>query len=238
MAVLTALRSHLLLRAHAVSGATVLDVVAGHGQIVARQTGEGQVHLVGQAAGPLNGDELAVDVEVGAGARLSVASTAATIALPSDRDDDVSRIRVTATVGDDAELRWTPEPLVAAAGASVHAQTRLELAAMARVTYFDTVVLGRYGETGGRVRARLQVVRDGMLLLSQTTDTAILDRSRERVLATAVLVRPEPWPSGAVVVGEAVAMQPAPGILLATATAADHGGAAAALASVIGACRG
>jgi len=40
--------------------------------LVLRPTGPGQVHLVGGAAGPLPGDRLCLDVEVGPGARLTV----------------------------------------------------------------------------------------------------------------------------------------------------------------------
>lgn len=239
MALLTeadaSLRSDLLLRATAVGGRTVLGTVAGQGQLVARQTGEGRVHLVGQAAGPLNGDELDVRIEVGAGARLHVASAAATIALPSDRIGAVSRIRITATVGEGAELLWMPDPLVVATGAVVKVSTLLQVAATARLSYAEAIVLGRHGEAGGSVRSGLRVERDGALELAQTLDSTILDRPdrAERVVVSMLQVRSEPWPVPAAVGAAAVALQPAPGVLLASATGSQYESARTALAAVV-----
>ena len=48
-----------------------------------RQTGPGLVHLVGGAAGPLGGDDLRLDIEVGPDAVLCVLTVAASVALPA-----------------------------------------------------------------------------------------------------------------------------------------------------------
>jgi urease accessory protein len=71
-------------------GGTRLAVLRGESPLLPRRTGprtgdEVTVHLVGGAAGPLRGDDLRLDVEVGPGARLEVRSVAAQLALPGRR---------------------------------------------------------------------------------------------------------------------------------------------------------
>ncbi len=97
-------------------GGTRLTVLRGQSPLLLRRTGprtgEGvTVHLVGGAAGPLRGDELRLDIEVGPGARLELLSVAAQLALPG-RPAPASRLTVTATVAAGGSLRWLPEPLI------------------------------------------------------------------------------------------------------------------------------
>ena len=67
-------------------GGTALPVLDGDGPLALRRIrahgDEARVMLVGALSGPLGGDHLAVEAEVGEGARLHLASAAATIALP------------------------------------------------------------------------------------------------------------------------------------------------------------
>ncbi len=49
---------------------------------VLRRTGPRRVHLVHAAGGPLGGDELGLDVEVGPGAAVAVRSAGATLVQP------------------------------------------------------------------------------------------------------------------------------------------------------------
>jgi urease accessory protein len=53
--------------------------------VVLRRTGPRRVHLVHAAGGPLGGDELGLDVEVGAGAGVAVHSAGATLVQPGPR---------------------------------------------------------------------------------------------------------------------------------------------------------
>ncbi|RZU48987.1 UreD urease accessory protein [Krasilnikovia cinnamomea] len=75
-------------------GGTRLSVLRGEPPLLLRRTGAAggpaTVHLVGGAAGPLGGDDLRLDVEVGPGAWLEVRSVAATLALPGPPDGSVA----------------------------------------------------------------------------------------------------------------------------------------------------
>ncbi|MGI9119531.1 MAG: urease accessory protein UreD, partial [Acidimicrobiales bacterium] len=69
------------------------------------------VWMVGTAAGPLSGDRVGLGVEVGAGASVTVRSTAASIVLGGPSEDD-SELVVDVDVGPGGELCWLPEPTV------------------------------------------------------------------------------------------------------------------------------
>ncbi len=120
------------------------------------------VYLVGGAGGPLGGDDLTVEIEVGSGARLTVRTVAASIALPGLGP---SSVRVRATVAGGGELRWLPEPVVAARGCVHHMEATVVLEADARLVWREELVLGRHGEPPGSVSSRTSVDVDGTPLL-------------------------------------------------------------------------
>ncbi|MGH9188816.1 MAG: urease accessory protein UreD [Acidimicrobiales bacterium] len=122
------------------------------------------VYMVGSAAGPLGGDDLALDVEVRSGADLTVRTSAASVALPGNGP---SRVRVTASVGKGGRLQWLPEPTVAAAGCDHHVQCRVELDGDALLVWREEIVLGRHDEAAGSIEAGLYVDLDGTPLLRQ-----------------------------------------------------------------------
>ena len=130
-----------------------LTTLHGEPPLLLRRTGPATVHLVGGAAGPLRGDDLRLEIEVEAGAELTVRSVAAQIALPG-RDGPPSRLTIEARVGAGATLRWRPEPLIAAAGCDHRAVTRVEVADGGRVLWRDDLVFGRHGEPSGSLRTR------------------------------------------------------------------------------------
>jgi urease accessory protein len=135
-------------------GRTRLAVLHGEAPLLLRRTGPGPavvVHLIGGAAGPLGGDDLRLDVEVGPGARLTVRSVAASLALPGPKGG-ASRMHVRATVGEGAALRWHPEPLIAATGCDHDVVTEVRVADGGALTWRDDVVCGRHGEAPGDVR--------------------------------------------------------------------------------------
>ncbi|MCZ9342979.1 urease accessory protein UreD, partial [Streptomyces sp. TRM76130] len=115
---------------------TALPVLDGEGPLAPRRTrgsgSEARVTLVGAMSGPLGGDRLTVEADVGAGARLRVGSAAATIALPGQNKDEAS-YDVRLTVAGGGELRWLPEQLIAARGSDLYVTTRADLAADARL---------------------------------------------------------------------------------------------------------
>lgn len=139
--------------------------------VVLRQTGAGRVHLVHAAGGPLGGDELGLDVEVGAGAAVAVRSAGATLVQPGAgaAAGVPARWVVTARVGDGGRLDWAPEPTVVADGAALSSTLRVELGAGAVATVREVVVLGRHGQRGGRYTGGLEIVVDGVPLLAHTT---------------------------------------------------------------------
>ncbi|RAY12090.1 urease accessory protein UreD [Actinomadura craniellae] len=144
------------------TGRTRLTGLRSDGPLALRETPEG-VYLVGAAAGPLGGDDLALDLTVGAGARLAVRSAAAMIALPGRGGG--SRFAVRAAVGADGRLDFAPEPTVAAAGCDHRSVAEISLARGAVLRWREELVLGRHGEVAGRHVARLDVTVEDRPLL-------------------------------------------------------------------------
>ncbi|GLL00223.1 urease accessory protein UreD [Dactylosporangium matsuzakiense] len=133
------------------AGRTVLRVLKGEPPLLPRLTGPGEVHLVGGAAGPLGGDELSLEIEVGPGAALCVRTVAASIALPA-RSGAESLLTVHATVAESAFLAFLPEPIVAAARCHHHNVSIVDIAEDAGLVWREEAVLGRFGEEPGRLR--------------------------------------------------------------------------------------
>ncbi|MFF8845383.1 urease accessory protein UreD [Streptomyces sp. NPDC015127] len=154
--------------ARIVADRTGLPVLVGDGPLALRRTratGAGsKVTLVGAMSAPLGGDRLAVEAEVCEGARLTVNSAAATIALPGPTAEH-ARYDVILKAGEGAVLHWLPEQLVAARGSLLHLRTRVELAPTARLVLREEQILGRHGEDPGTLVTRLTVHRAGRPLL-------------------------------------------------------------------------
>jgi urease accessory protein len=151
-------------------GGTRLAVLRGEAPLLLRRTGPRgggrgvTVHLVSGAAGPLRGDDLCLQVEVGPGAWLDVHSVAASLALPGRDGAPPSRLRITAVVASGAVLRWLPEPLIAAAGCHHQAITHVEAADGAALVWRDEQVCGRHGESAGDVRTNTTIRYAGRTL--------------------------------------------------------------------------
>jgi urease accessory protein len=152
-------------------GGTALPVLESDGPLALRRTrardGEARVLLVGAMSGPLGGDRLTVEADVGERARLHVGSAAATLALPGQHKGE-ARYDVRLTVADGGELHWLPEQLISAGGSELHVTTRVDLAsAAARLVLREEQVLGRFGEEPGRLTSRLTLCAGGRTLLDQ-----------------------------------------------------------------------
>jgi urease accessory protein len=173
-------------------GGTRLAVLRGESPLLPRRTGglsggdSGAgvtVHLVGGAAGPLRGDDLRVEVTVGAGAHLTVRSVAAQLALPGRAGLPPSRLVVHAEVA--GELRWLPEPLIAAAGCDHHARTHVEVAEGGTLLWREDLVCGRHAEPTGTVSlsttiryAGATLYRHELAVAPDTGSPAVLGRYR------------------------------------------------------------
>ncbi|MFD5321504.1 urease accessory protein UreD [Streptomyces sp. NPDC127098] len=147
-----------------------LPLLRGEGPLALRRTRAAgpytQVTVVGAMSGPLGGDRLRLTAEAAPGAALRITSAAATVALPG-RGGEPADYDVTLTVGEGGELRWLPEPLIAAAGSDLRTTTRVALAAGARLVLREQLVLGRAGEEPGRLVSRLVVRLADRPLLDQ-----------------------------------------------------------------------
>jgi urease accessory protein len=126
-----------------------------------RDTPDG-LYLVASGAGPVGGDDLHVDVDVGPGASLVVRSAAASMVLPGPSNKP-SSLRVRARVR--GSLRWEPEPTILVAGCDHRTTTMIDLAAGATLVWREVIVLGRHDEPTGSLLQRLHVDVDGTPLL-------------------------------------------------------------------------
>jgi urease accessory protein len=154
-------------------GITRLPVLSSQVPLVLRRTAEA-VYVVGGAAGPIGGDELALRISVAAGAFLRVRTAAAAIALPGP-DGLESVLRVTAEVEEGGRLEYLPEPVVVSAGARHATIIRVTLAEGAALLLRDELLLGRHGEAGGAARSVLHVTHAGRPLLRQSLEVSGAD---------------------------------------------------------------
>lgn len=189
-------------------GGTRLVALRSEAPLILRSTPEA-LYIVGGAGGPLGGDDLTLEISVGSGARLTVRTAAASIALPGAGP---SSVRVRATVAASGELSWLPEPVVAAQGCVHHMEATVALEGDARLAWREELVLGRHGEPPGSVVSRASVDLDGAALLRHELALGPAHRGAESPAVTA----------GARAVGSVLLIgpgwdSPAPAILSATA---------------------
>ena len=153
-------------------GRTRLAVLSGEAPLLPRRTGSwpatgaAEVHLVGGAAGPLGGDVLHLDIEVGPGAHLVVRTVAASIVLPG-LSGAQSTTGVRASVADGGRLRWLPEPVVAARGCRHLASSHVDIAGGGYLVWREEVICGRHGEDSGDLTLTAAVRLDGAPLFQQ-----------------------------------------------------------------------
>lgn len=119
------------------------------------------------AGGPLGGDELALDVHLGAGSSLQLRSTAAMV-VQAGRPPAPARWTVAAQLAVGAMLDWCPEPTVVCDGAELHSRLRVTLQRGAGAVLREEVVLGRAGQRGGRFTGELAVELEGTPPLAHT----------------------------------------------------------------------
>jgi len=224
-------------------GGTRLAVLREESPLLLRRTGPAgadadvvTVHLVGGAAGPLPGDELRLDVEVGPGARLEVRSVAASLALPGRPGAAASRLEVHATVAAGATLRWLPEPLIAAAGCRHLVRTDVRVAEGGALVWRDDLVCGRHGEPSGSVHTDVTIRYAGSTLYRHQlavgpqapgwSGAAVLGSSGAtplgggRAVGSVIFAGPDLPPAG-LLGGDAAIMPLAGPGMLATAVGAD-----------------
>lgn len=122
--------------------------IHARGGLSARVTGPESVHLIGTAATPLGGDHIEVSIRVHAGARLTVRSVAATVALPGG-DVVGSTACWSLVIEKGGVLDFDPEPMVVAGNAEHRATTTVRLASSATLRLRERSQIGRVGESAG-----------------------------------------------------------------------------------------
>ncbi|HEY2223010.1 urease accessory protein UreD [Actinomycetospora sp.] len=137
--------------------------------IVLRRTGRRRVHVVAVGGGPLGGDKLRLEVEMGPGERLAVHSAAATVVQPGRDPGRSASFAVEASLAAGSTLDWCPEPTVVCDAAVWEPSVRLDLADGARARVVEQVVLGRSGQVGGRCASTMRAVLGGLPVLASTT---------------------------------------------------------------------
>ena len=135
-----------------------------------------RVGLLATSALLLGGDHVLVEVEVGPGANLELFDVAGTVAYHGRSRP--AAWHTTVRVAGGGSLRWAGEPFVVADGADVLRTLELDLDASATLRLRETLVLGRSGEVGGRLRTRTGIQIDGepVLLEDQRLDPSGLRR--------------------------------------------------------------
>lgn len=121
--------------------------------LIASSDDHARVSLVPEGALLLAGDAVRIEVHVGPGAALELVEPAGTVAY--DMRGDRATWDVEITLAEAARLTWLAEPFVSSAGSDVVRTTSIDRAEGATCTLQDTVVLGRHGESSGRLRQTL-----------------------------------------------------------------------------------
>lgn len=146
-----------------------------------------RVALVGSYAALLAGDDVSIDVEAGPGVHLDVVEPTGMVAY--DADDVAARWAASLRVATDALLTWRAAPFVVSAGANVTRRTDVDLAEGGVALLGETLVLGRAGETAGRLYNTQRATLDGRELLVEDLDLRTSEqRSSPGILGTARVV--------------------------------------------------
>jgi urease accessory protein len=140
-------------------------------QPVHGDSGAATVALVQTAACLLAGDDVRIEIIVGDGARLVLRELGATV-VHHGRGGPAARLAVDIAVGCDATLTWAAAPLISAAGSALQRSVSVTLASGGVALLRDATVLGRAGEPGGWLDARLRVTVGGAALLDERLTAA------------------------------------------------------------------
>lgn len=124
-----------------------------------RQCGT-RILLASSAAAPVGGDELALTIDVGPGARADIGSVAATMVWPG-AGGAWSSMQTDCTVSAGAHLDLWPEPTISVVGSRHQAATVVRLAGGATCRVVEEAVLGRRAEASGHLGLSMRVERDG-----------------------------------------------------------------------------
>jgi len=138
-------------------------------QVRSDEPGCCQIRLVGTAAGPLAGDDLALSLQLRAGARASLQATGASIAQGRGGSRPAALL-MRAELADGAALHAEPGALIVCGGSRVDVSVDVALGTDAVLDWRELIVLGRSGERSGNATLRWNVTRLGRPVLRQFVD--------------------------------------------------------------------
>jgi urease accessory protein len=129
--------------------------------------GAAEVVFLNTSGGLTGGDKLDYGLRIGAGTQVTATTQTAERAYKS-RAGTTARVGVHLSTAAGAHLDWLPQETIVFQGASLHRETRIDLASDASLIAVESVILGRaaMGETVTRMllRDRRAIYRDGTLL--------------------------------------------------------------------------
>jgi urease accessory protein len=142
-----------------------------------------RIALVAAGALLLAGDHVRIEVKVEGAVRVEIIETAGTVAYAMRGGSGSWDVDLTLTAG--AHLTWHGEPFVVSADADVTRSTSLTLEADCALALRESLVLGRHGETGGRLSTVLRAVVGGDLVLAEDLDLSAQARRGWAILGSA-----------------------------------------------------
>lgn len=159
------------------------------------------VLLVQTGACLLAGDDVRIEVEVEAGARLEIRELGATIAHHV-RGGRRARLAIEIIAGPRARLAWAAAPVISSAGSHLQRTLNVALGADATALLRETTVFGRTGETAGVIESIVRATTDGGPLLHERLTTAdaalaaspVVAGGARQLDAVLLLGRPAPEP--------------------------------------------
>jgi urease accessory protein len=186
-------------RAHGLVSLAVAATPRGTKRVATREEGSLRVRFpnvgagapeavfVNTAGGIAGGDRFAIDLALGAGARLTVTTAAAEKIYRSLGPD--ACVSVSAILADGAELTWLPQETILFGRARLARTITVALARSAKLLLAEMIVFGRSasGETvhEGSFADRWQVRRDGRLIFADNLrlDGAVSERLSQAAVA-------------------------------------------------------
>ncbi|HEX7734951.1 MAG TPA: urease accessory protein UreD [Ktedonobacteraceae bacterium] len=108
-----------------------------------RVDGSALLHLHNLSGGVLGGDQLALDIELGPGARAQLTTTSATRVYRCRDASPPARQTCRVRVGAGGVLEYLPDQLIPFAGSRYQQSTRIELAQDAGLFWWETIAPGR-----------------------------------------------------------------------------------------------
>ncbi|MCM3613282.1 urease accessory protein UreD [Microbacterium enclense] len=174
--------------AYALSGELIVP------RLVARRGRRVEVALVAGRAMLLPGDHVHLDVRVGEGCTLALVDIGGLVVYGRpELGDEPSGWHAEITLAPGARLTWEGLPTVVTADGELLRSSVLRLASGSSVALRETLVLGRAGEAGGRLRSDLDatdatgpLLRESLEVRGDRPEPGVLGRSR--VMDTVVVL--------------------------------------------------